>query len=175
MAATPAAAALANWERSFGVDIGGPGIDVCTVAANCIDPNQQRDRMGVASRQPMTLRSTHPGMFTSPTASTTVSSKFDSDGNYVRTWGWNVDKGHPGDSGICTVATQCDEGQPAGGGSGVDARQAGIAVSPGGEVYVVETDGDRVSVFDSDGRWLRSVRRGSRDRRGRLRDVHLRS
>jgi hypothetical protein len=156
--AAPAAAASPSWERSFGADTGGPGVDICTVAANCVPPTGSQTDGGGFETVDDTAIDGDGDVYVTDGFYHRVT-KFDADGNFMRAWGVNVDKAHPGQFGICTVATQCDQGLPANEGGGMTAPE-GIAVGPAGEVYVVEADGDRVSVFDSDGHWRRSFGQG---------------
>ena len=92
--------------------------------------------------------------------------QFDSDGIFIRAWGWDVVESGPSDtpSGefeVCSAAAGdvCKNGAP-GGGDGQFALGAdfgdrtGIAVAPDGSVYVADTQNHRVQKFTADGAFV---------------------
>ena len=82
--------------------------------------------------------------------------KFDSAGNFLRTWGKNVDSVAPGTGAeICTVAANCKSGEQGGRGGEFGADPV-VAVSPSGTVYVAERARDRVQAFDGSGNFIRA-------------------
>ena len=82
--------------------------------------------------------------------------KFDSAGNFLRTWGKNVDSVAPGTGAeICTVAANCKSGEQGGRGGEFGADPV-VAVSPSGTVYVAERARDRVQAFDASGNFIRA-------------------
>jgi hypothetical protein len=76
-------------------------------------------------------------------------------GEFVKSWGWGVDDGSP-EAQTCTEASGCQKGL-AGGGMGQLNQPSGIAVAPGGDVYVFEARNHRLQAFDPDGDFVRAI------------------
>jgi tripartite motif-containing protein 71 len=74
--------------------------------------------------------------------------KFDSTGNFAGVWGWGVSDGSQ-EYEICTV--NCQAGHSGSGVPGEFDVPFGIATSSQDNVYVVDTNNNRVQVFDSGG------------------------
>ena len=75
--------------------------------------------------------------------------KFDSDGNFVLTWGWGVLNGF---AGFQTCASGCQTGV-AGSGTGQMDNPHALAVSDTGYVYVSDAYNSRIVKFDSSGNY----------------------
>jgi DNA-binding beta-propeller fold protein YncE len=80
-------------------------------------------------------------------------SVFGPNGNFLRAFGFNVIPGAPVGYEVCTIATSCGLGT-AGSGAGALSSAFGIAVGPGGEVYVTDGANNRVSQFTLDGQFV---------------------
>lgn len=158
LACAPAASAAPTWERSFGNDVGGPGADVCTVAATCVAGSQAGTEGGTFLTAADTAIDADGNVYVVDDFMERVT-KFTATGAFVRAWGWSVHKDLPGQFGICTVAADCRAGERAPDG-GALASPSGIAVSRAGEVYVAETDANRISVFTTDGAFVRTIGEG---------------
>lgn len=141
--------------RAWGKDVdqaGGTGFEQCSVAASC--------KAGVASGsggevdQPsgIAVNPTSGDIYVADYGNNRIS-EFDSAGNFLRTWGNDVDTGGGGGFEICTVAPSCQFGT-AGGLGGEMSFPSGIALDGAGNVYITEAGGQRVQKFDSTGNFL---------------------
>ena len=140
----------ATFDRTWGKDVGGPGVAVCTVGANCRAGVQ--GGLGGEFNSPGSVATDAAGnVYVADTFNERVE-KFDSSGAFLRAWGKDV--GGAG-VGICTVAASCQAGSVGGQGgefaaNGPDA----VATDASGNVYVTEFYGNRVQKFDSSGAFL---------------------
>ncbi len=149
--AAPAQAANGTWERLWGSDViaGAPtGPETCTVAANC--------KLGSGS-------GTLGGEFNDPAGAAVDASGnlwvadsdenriqvFDSNGNFIRAWGMDVDQAGGAGFEICTAASQCQAGAVTTGVGGELDRPTAVGFDSAGNVYVLEVDGSRISKFNS--------------------------
>jgi len=100
-----------NWERAWGKDVvagGGTGFEVCTVALNC-----KRGEFGQLGGE-----LTYPGAIAADGAGNVYVidiignriQKFDSSGNWERTWGKDVVAGGGTGFEVCAVAADCKWG-----------------------------------------------------------------
>lgn len=159
LACVPASAGAApTWERSFGTNVGGSGVGVCTVAAACQN-GSNTDPRGDAFNYPGDTAVDADGNIYVADSFWDRVAKFTPEGVFLRAWGWGVDKDRPGQFGVCTVAADCRAGDRVPDGGSLSGP-GGIAVSPAGEVYVAETDANRLSVFDTNGSFRRVVGEG---------------
>ena len=80
--------------------------------------------------------------------------KFGSDGQFLITWGKDVNQGGGTDYEICNVLTSCKKG--AEGDLGGERHSPYGVATDGSKVYVAERDNDRVQRFDLIGGWERA-------------------
>jgi sugar lactone lactonase YvrE len=140
------------FQRAWGKDVvagnGGTGFEICTVAADC--------RSGT-----WVLVSPHPGgelgpglhVASDPSGDVYVADpvdlriqKFDSSGNFLRTWGKDVVAGGGQGFEICTAAASCQAGA-SGVLGGELAGAAGLASDGAGNLTVVDGVNHRIQVF----------------------------
>ena len=98
-----------NWLRAFGADVGGSGVDVCTVAASC--QAGSRGGLGGEMNGPAGVATDAAGNVYVADAFNNRIEEFDSSGNWLRAFGADV-----GGSGVdvCTVAASCQAGSTGG-------------------------------------------------------------
>jgi hypothetical protein len=153
-----------SFVRAFGRDVGGVGVDVCTVASAC-----QAGTTGAGAGQFATTSATGSGIAVSPVAPYNVFVtdpvnrrvlEFGADGDFLRGYGFGVDTG-AAQFEVCTAASGCaaalvagvDNGRlAAAGNNGGD-----LAVDGSGVVYVGDASSaaavggqHRILRFDSD-------------------------
>jgi hypothetical protein len=132
--------------RAWGKDVGGPGVDLCTVPANC-QVGSQGDTQGghFAANGPAGVAIDGADVYVVNAASGGRIQEFDASGAFVRAWGKDVGgAGVP----ICTVAADCQVGT-AGGHGGEFAFPAGVATDSGGDVYVADGNNRRIQKFSA--------------------------
>jgi DNA-binding beta-propeller fold protein YncE len=145
--------------RAWGWDVvsgGGTGLEICEVAANCqagtegggagqfnriaggIAVNQATGNVYVVDRNNFRIQ------------------QFDAVGNFVRTWGADVDSTGGTGFEICEVAANCKAGiEGTGAGMfGFSGSLVGIATDSSGNVYVADAANSRVQKFSSSGAFL---------------------
>ncbi|HEY5709143.1 MAG TPA: hypothetical protein VIS51_07085 [Solirubrobacterales bacterium] len=82
-------------------------------------------------------------------------SEFTASGAFVRTFGWDVETGGVTTFEICTLAANCKRGATGGeGGEFGGIELGGIAVGPGGSVYVADSFNSRVQKFTAEGAFV---------------------
>ena len=165
----PAAAASGGFARAWGKDVDavapGNGFEICTIAANC-KIGAATNALGGEFDDPISVAADSAGNVYVADGGNRRVEKFDSAGNFQRTWGKNViQEGAPGDTAadefeVCTAADDCRVGDD--GGFGGEFRSAaGIAVDGADNIYVSDlvppmTGGTaRVQKFDSSGNFQR--------------------
>jgi sugar lactone lactonase YvrE len=136
------------FDRAWGKDVGGPGIGLCTAAANCHQGTQ--GGLGGEFASPTSVATDSVGNVYVADALGDRIQKFDSSGAFLRAWGKDV-----GGAGVnvCTVAANCQAGT-SGAQGGAFTDPEGVATDPAGNVYVSEASGNRVQKFDSSGAFL---------------------
>jgi DNA-binding beta-propeller fold protein YncE len=139
---TPSGSFLRTWGKDV-VAGGGTGFEICTQPFSC--------RGGSAGRLGGELYGNTFGLGTDSGGNVYVTDdqriqKFDGSGNFLRTWGKDVLAGGGTGFEICTVPANCQAGSE--GGLGGELRDpVGLAIGPGGKLYVAEYHNYRVQVF----------------------------
>jgi sugar lactone lactonase YvrE len=141
-----------TFDRTWGKDVGGAGVVLCTVGANCHAGVQ--GGLGGEFNAPGAVATDSASNVYVADGSNLRIQKFDSSGNFLRAWGKDV--GGVGTN-ICTVAANCQRGTSGvrGGEFSVNGPD-GVAIDAAGNVYVTETYANRVQKFDSSGNFLRA-------------------
>jgi NHL repeat-containing protein len=155
-----------NFLRTWGKDViqsgkpgdTGAGFEICTVAANC--KAGMTGGLGGELVSPYGVAVDAAGNVYVSTNQDHRIQKFDSSGNFLRTWGKDViQSGQPGDTGtgfeICTVAASCKAGELGALGGELNAP-LGISADTAGNVYVAENLGSRIQKFDFSGNFQRA-------------------
>jgi DNA-binding beta-propeller fold protein YncE len=151
-----AGAADGAWARAWGKDVvngGGTGFEICTAAASC-----EEGAVGALGGEigfPVGVAVDSAGSVYVADQGDNRIEKYDSQGNFLRTWGKDVDTNGGIGFEICTVAASCKAG--AGGGLGGEFDGvAAIATDAAGSVYVGDYGNRRIQKFDSQGNFLRA-------------------
>ncbi|HEX8120887.1 MAG TPA: choice-of-anchor D domain-containing protein [Solirubrobacteraceae bacterium] len=145
-------AASGAFSRAFGkaVNAGSGNPDVCTLATTC-RTGTGGSAAGQLS-QPAAVAVASGAVYVADQNNQRIS-VFATDGTFLRAFGKNVNPG-PGNADLCTAATTCQSGT-LGGAAGQLDNPVALAVS-GSEVYVTDQGNRRVSVFGTDGTFLRA-------------------
>jgi sugar lactone lactonase YvrE len=146
-----------NFLGAWGRDVvagGGTEFEVCTVAANC--KAGATGQLGGELSWPRGVATDSAGNVYVLDSRNYRVQKYDSSGNWERTWGKDVVPNANTGFEICTVAANCQ-----GGFSGIEGGEfdapTGIGADPSGNVYVSEGYGaNRIQKFDSSGNWERA-------------------
>jgi DNA-binding beta-propeller fold protein YncE len=155
--AAPAQGASGTWDRAWGNDVNGGGVfGICTVAATC-QVGLNSARLGGDMWNPSGLAVDSGGNLYVADSGFGRIQKFDSAGNFQRTWGGGVNGGTGLE--VCTVAANCDGGS-AGGGPGEMFQPGGVAIDSGGNVYVADFNNNRIQKFSSSGVFERTWGKG---------------
>jgi DNA-binding beta-propeller fold protein YncE len=150
-----------NWQRAWGKDViqaghtgdTGLGFEICTVAADC--KSGETGGTGGAMFNPAGLATDSLGNVYLADEHNSRIQEFNSSGAFLRTWGKDViQDGHTGDTGtgfeICTVAADCQAGDPDGGGLGGEfGAPSGVAIDSSDTVYVADQVNNRIQKFSS--------------------------
>jgi tripartite motif-containing protein 71 len=153
--AAPAQASSGIWNRAWGLGVnGGSAFGICTVAAHCQAGINATPAVGGEFAGASAVGTDSAGNVYVAESNNSRIQKFDSSGNFLRAWGKNVNGG-VGDPGICTVAASCQAGTQ-GGVGGQFSNPNGIATDSTGNVYVADSDNNRIQKFDSSGNFLRA-------------------
>jgi sugar lactone lactonase YvrE len=157
LAATFAAAASGSgsattFDRTWGKDVGGPGVGLCTAAASCLAGVQ--GGLGGEFNSPSSVATDATGnVYVADTFNERVE-KFDASGAFLLAWGKDV--GGAG-VGLCTTAASCQAGSTGGqGGEFAVNGPDGVATDATGNVYVTEFYGNRIQKFTSSGGFVRA-------------------
>src|SRR4029077_15835387 len=155
--AAPAQGASGTWDRAFGQDVNGGGVfGICTVAATC-QAGQNTARLGGDMWNPSGIAVDSGGNLYVADSGYGRIQKFDSAGNFQRTWGGGVNGGSGLE--VCTVAANCGGGS-AGGTAGEMFQPGGVAIDSGGNVYVADFNHNRIQKFSSSGVFERTWGKG---------------
>ena len=139
-----------TFERTWGKNVGGVGVGVCTVGANCHAGIQ--GGLGGEFNFPGAVATDSAGDVYVADSSNNRIEKFNSSGVFLLAWGKDV--GGVGQN-TCTVAANCQAGSVGGqGGEFAGNGPDGVAIDASDNVYVTESSGNRVQKFDSSGTFL---------------------
>ena len=145
------------WERAFGKDVvngGGTGFEICTVASLC--ESGLSGTLGGEFSGPFAVAVDSGGNVYVADGNNNRIQKFDASGNFLRTWGKDVDAVAAGTGfEICTVAANCKKGET-GSLGGELGLPVGVALDGAGSVYVVDFGNKRIQKFDSSGNFQRA-------------------
>src|SRR5262249_55869564 len=135
---------------------GGTGFEICTVAANC----QSGSNGGLVGELnfPVGIATdpTTGGVYVADVSNHRIQ-KFDSSGNFLRTWGKDVDTGGGTGFEVCTVPANCKAGSNASSTFGGEFDfPVNVATDASGNVYVADNFNDRVQEFGSSGNFIRA-------------------
>jgi uncharacterized protein (DUF2147 family) len=145
-----------NFLRAWGVDVvngGGTGFEICTVAASCKGGTSSGQSGGMSS--PLNVGVDAAGtVFVADFGNERID-EFDSQGDFLRAWGKNVDSSNPGTGLEVCLAGSCQAGST---GSLGGEMNLPLAVTGGqaGNVFVNDANNNRVQEFDSQGNWERA-------------------
>src|SRR5262245_18453597 len=110
--AAPAQGASGYWERAWGANVGGSGIDICTKAASC-STGGDTGLGGSLHLCEGAATDADGNVYVSDSANHRIQ-KFDSSGNFLRAWCEDVVSGGGNGFEICTAAASCKAGQSGG-------------------------------------------------------------
>jgi hypothetical protein len=144
--------------RTWGWGVnGGSGFEVCTVAASCHVDNSGHGEGG-GFRDPIGIGADDDGhVFVAENVNRRVSRFTVTAGGVTwdRSWGANVDNVAPGTGfEACTVSANCQAGVVGSGKGGETGQSVGAAVSPAGNVYIIESENHRIEEFTPDGTFV---------------------
>jgi hypothetical protein len=144
----------------------GSGFEVCTVAAECQAGTPSGENGALSSPQSVAVDQDTGNVYVSDRGNRRVD-EYDGEGNFIRSFGFDVTESGPGDTGteyeVCNEedGDTCKEGVAGSGvgqyGEGFAERGFGIAVSPAdtnastGTVYLADSGNRRVDTFNLDG------------------------
>ncbi|MGZ5342511.1 MAG: hypothetical protein ACXWW8_06595, partial [Solirubrobacterales bacterium] len=164
--AAPAQGASGTWDRTWGKDVDsvapGTGFEICTVAAIC-KVGSLAASLGGELNSPRDVATDAAGNIYVADTSNDRIQKFDSLGNFQRAWGRDVVSTGPGDTvaggfEICVAASGaiCKAAAASTGLGGELNRPRGVGTDAAGNVYVGDSDNNRIQKFDSFGAWDRA-------------------
>jgi dipeptidyl aminopeptidase/acylaminoacyl peptidase len=152
---------IAAWGRDV-IQSGKPGdlgegmLEVCTVPADCKAGKLGSGVGGELGRpEGIAVDQATGNVYVSEQFNRRVS-EFTANGEFVRTFGWDVETGGGSTFEVCTVAANCKRGEGgsnAGQFGGIGAL-GGVAIGPGGTVYVADPNNNRVQKFNAEGAFL---------------------
>jgi hypothetical protein len=147
----PAYAAQGQWERAWGQDVGGSGVEICTTAASCQVGTVSLIGGSVTGGQGVAVDA-DGDVWVAPAGNNRIE-KFTAGGDFLMAVGKGVDGG-AGD--VCAVAAQCQEGAHDTEAGAAFLDPMGLATDAAGHVYVADGFANRVTEFSSAGAFVRS-------------------
>ena len=157
------------WQRTMGKNVNGGGVyEACTFESSCLAGST--GALGGEMNFPAGVAADTSGNIYVADFLNQRIQKFNTAGVWERAWGRNVVE--DGGAGtvctdvqavnlatlcfeICTVASDCQEGDPGGLGGEMDFPSK-VAADASGNVYVSEGSGQRIQKFNSSGAWERA-------------------
>jgi hypothetical protein len=144
----------------------GSGFEICTVAAECQAGTASGENGALSSPQSVAVDQDTGNLYVSDRGNRRID-EYDGEGNFIRSFGFDVAESGPGDTGteyeVCNEedGDTCKAGVAGSGvgqyGEGFADRGFGITVSPAdtnattGTVYLADSGNRRVDTFDLDG------------------------
>ncbi len=144
----------------------GTGFEICAVAAECQAGTASGENGALDHPQSVAVDQDTGNVYVSDRGNRRID-EYDGEGNFIRSFGFDVAESGPGDTGtgyeVCNEAESdaCKAGEAGSGvgqyGEGFAERGFGIAVSPAdasastGTVYLADSGNRRVDTFDLDG------------------------
>jgi hypothetical protein len=149
---------LRTWGRDVDASNVGSGFEICTAASGHTCQAGTSGELGGDLNGPNGVGTDSAGNVYVAELGNARIQKFDAQGNFLRTWGLNVDATNPGTGfEICTAASghTCRAGASGGPGGAISAPHD-IAVDAAGHVLVPDYVDARVEEYDSQGNFVRS-------------------
>jgi hypothetical protein len=137
--------ATGAFKRAIGLDVGGSGVNVCTVAASCAAGTESGAAGGMSSPQGIAIEQSTGNLYVTDQGNRRVD-VFSAEGAFEGAFGWNVDATTPEEElQLCTEATGCQAGSE-GAGEGQLGFEVGYpAISPlNGHVLIADKANHRV-------------------------------
>jgi DNA-binding beta-propeller fold protein YncE len=131
--------------RAFGKDVNTGGGDVCTTEC------QPGDSTGVAGAmdRPTGIAADGSALYVSDYGNGRID-VFSPGGTFIRAFGKDV---NPGGGDVCTTACK---GAEVGGSAGMMRLPRAVAVGPGNQIMVADTENQRIDIFSTDGTFIRA-------------------
>lgn len=124
--------------RAFGLDVGGPGVNICTVAASCQAAKAAGQAGGMANPQGIAIDQANGNLYVSDYGNRRID-VFSATGVFLGAFGWQVNANAPAATlQYCTAATGCQAGSDGSGAGQFSQNQNGVEI---GGVAVRPTDG----------------------------------
>jgi DNA-binding beta-propeller fold protein YncE len=142
---------------AFGGDVNPDRSDLCTLASGCMRGSPAGTAGAISS--PFDVEIAPSGeVFVSALGNRRVD-VFATGGEFLRAFGKGVNPLGGTTPDLCTPATACSQGEQ-GAAAGALSRAAGVAIDTGGNVYVADSDLNRIDQFSAAGVFLRAFGTG---------------
>lgn len=139
--------------RAFGLDVGGLGVNVCTVAASCVAGTLSAAAGGMSNPQGIAVDQDTGNLYVTDQGNRRVD-VFSASGDFQGAFGWKVAvAGEAEELQFCTTATGCQAGSTGAAAGQFDAALGYPAVAPAGSpaagnIYVADRGNRRVDQFE---------------------------
>jgi tripartite motif-containing protein 71 len=143
--------------RAFGFDVipgGGTGFEVCTTTTGCKGGDNSGGGAGQLNGPKGVSLDAAGNLYVADQGHNRIS-VFTADGTFLRAFGFDVIPGAPTGFEVCTATTTCKAGV-SGGGAGQFSNPPGVGLDAAGNLYVADQSNNRISVFHTDGTFLRA-------------------
>ncbi len=137
------------FQRTWGKDVdtgGSDGFEICVVAANCQFGSEGAAGGELDVSNDITFDVDLAGRVYVPDEFNQRIQVYDSNGNFLRTWGENVDMTGGTGFEICVVAANCQSGTQGDGGGTLN-YPTGIGTDSSGTVYEADYTGQRIQKY----------------------------